>query len=1611
MADLLSWAGKQLQGAVSQINPFDGGANYNSVVNKRRKRPQQVVQRPQQNPQSIAPPTQPKRDNILGDTLDKVFKPPQNTLVQPKTIVTDQNRSQLAAEYNKNPQNKKFLGVDPKEFGYPEDKTTPRPQIPIQPKPKVPAIQNNISKAGIAQRTNQFNKMNVDQQRARVEDLQRRSTNQNTSNPNAVADRLNASRVLNAIQQKGKQKQGHLGTFGADLVKGFTDVAGGAVNKVVDTGRQGSRTAELNRLLTEKKISQQQYNTALGNVYKNSIDRKLVNNNGKLQIQQRTPLDFAKGYSQTGADLAATFAPVGTGVSLAKTGFKAALPQIAKEVAAWTGAATGADALNNRAITPESIAMNAGGAALGIAGGMIGTKGIKKAPDRLLASKPSQYLFGDKQPVQNAVMRQDLTRAISSGTVNKPVAFGNLTPEHQAATNRVLAGANVKPITDPSVVVHPAVISKLADKRVAREGLRPTEVSQMAFNAVHKPSTIIDATDKSLSARFAHQKSSNLTHNAYVGQSGGKASLKSVYPIRDNVLVSGDQVQAPAARLASNEPKLVPADRQLAGKITDAATTDSVAKNSKKVNKYLSEPVQSNPKGSQLSDKQSKLQKQMLQSEIPQNQITSGKNRAISSSSSGRAVQKTQEAIQPVESQRQLLQENRSFNVDNTTNVTNKRGFTRSIKDSGEVSSEVRSKVSGEYNVRSTDKLALSADEYAKRPLKTVTKEINDRLDTPAGRIADQDVADSIAVAKRLDAKGEFDQAQVIYDKLAEHGTKGGQAIQAFSLLRNRTPDGMKYHAVKTLKKAGVELNKAEQVQLGKLIDKVRNTKVGSEARDQAIFETVDFVSKKVPTSTPDKIVNFWRAGLLTSPRTTGGNILGNTSEAAARELWTNPVAVASDKFFSMFTGKRTKAFSGGRTEGFKEGIQKGSRYMKTGFDPRNMPNSKWDVNRRLNYKNKYVDKYVNGVYRWMGAQDQPFYYTAKAEAARDLARADAMNLGYKGNQVNEYIQSAIKNENWKPQTFKTARDATDYAKYAVYQNETMLGSMASGLKQGASKYKGGRAVADFVLPFSQVPSSVAMRIVDRTPVGVFKEVVTQIKNKSFDQRAMSEAIANGSFGVPVVLAGMGLANSGLITGAYPTDSKEKKLWEAEGKQPYSVKVGDRWYSLNYMQPFGTLLSIGKQVSEDKKAGKSEFEAWSNATAAAAKSVESQSFLQGLNGLLSAINDPNASATQYGKSAVGGVIPNIIRSAATAIDPYQRETGKGLKGVFIDSPIAGLPGVRQTLNTKIDMFGKDLEAKDNPINQFMNPLKPSKVRNKDDQVVSELRRLQDSDNGIVTTEFGKKSIAGVELTNDQIRSLNQSVNSLVKDKWAEAMQDPAYSSLSDEDKSTVLKKIKDGVANNVKGQFVRDNGLNSTKDYAVKDISGVSTTTAPKTYRQRYDKALVDYNNNKGSLSDIERIKTEQKLHRLSVQKDFDNDTVSLYGMSKKDVYNIVTNNKDGNKFIDNILRYGDAMVAAGIYTKNKFRDKYGNVKLTSGSSGGKRSGRKGGGKGSKSTSVASLNAILKASRAVKAPKPPKVAKAKTPKMGKTSLAKYKATKKVSQRKAAIPAPKKPKFV
>ena len=925
----------------------------------------------------------------------------------------------------------------------------------------------------------------------------------------------------------------------------------------------------------------------------------------------------------------------------------------------------------------------------------------------------------------------------------------------------------------------------------------------------------------------------------------------------------------------------------------------------------------------------------------------------------------------------------------------------RTVQNSDEVSSSLKKSVAQEqasYTPTTNASRLAAAEQF-------LANKTNDQAYTHAvrrlanaGKTTDQDVVTAIQAAKRLDASGTEEdmlKATEVYAELSRVLSKKGQEVQAASLLANRTPQGLLYGAVRDLEKAGIKATSEQQATMRGIVDRIKQ--LDPNSRDAAFerYQLAKFVSDLIPAGKATKIANFWRAGLLTAPTTTGGNIVGNAGEALTRKLFINPVATAVDVGMSKFTGKRSMAMDGGFAEGVKEGTGKLGQFMKTGFDERNAL-SKFDT-KELNYGDdgigKLLGNYVNGTYRLMSVADQPFWYGARNESLRSLAKVEALNQGLKGQAQKDFITQFVKNPS------KEAMErATQEAKYGTHQNETLLGTAAGGLKSSLrQKSDVAGAAADFFIPFTQVPASIASKVIARTPIGTAQQAVKQflhVKNGGqFDQRAMAQAIAEGAFGPAVASAGYALAKSGQLTFGYPDDAQERKLWEKEGKQPYSVKVGDRWYSLNYLQPFGTLLAAGGEAHNSEKEGANLGEVASRALATAGQAVMNQSFLKGVSGVLDAIDDPKRYAENYVENTAGSAVPNFIRSFARSADPLQRDASGAVEGV-----IGSIPGLRQGLPAKQDLFGQDLQAKDNFANQYLNPLRPSRV-NDQDPVINELRRLKDGDSGVVPSQANAGAFKGMKLTDDEVRELNAAAGTMLKQEYEKIMATPEYQQLDDASKKRTLENINDIVYGGIRTAYGQSKGYTDSKlnrkqtNYINgrdinfvkqvgedgkligsgieinKGISGESqnilseydamdSTERDQWFMEQNDAEfkykLAKYENDmaNGTLTNAQRIRIESDLVKEQVGANFSKEVRDLYGLSKAQLAAFADESPENAALAEQVLAYGQALVDAGLYKYNKH----------AGGSG--RGGRGGSKKGTSESQSGAIAAAGKGTRA-----------------------------------------------
>lgn len=848
-------------------------------------------------------------------------------------------------------------------------------------------------------------------------------------------------------------------------------------------------------------------------------------------------------------------------------------------------------------------------------------------------------------------------------------------------------------------------------------------------------------------------------------------------------------------------------------------------------------------------------------------------------------------------------------------------------------------------------------------------------LNKPNGTISRQEAVDAQTTAQLLDARGDDlsrRRAADIYEKLSEHYTAAGQTVQAAAIMARRSPESLMYHAINTLKKAGIEINDGLRNELEAQIAKIK-TMAPSPEREFEINVLMKKVDDNIPSDLADKITSTWKAGLLTGVKTQTGNFLSNGTFGVLHDV-SNPGAALIDSAIGLVTGKRTKTLTGrGRAGGVGEGVQKGAKFVQTGVDERLATIGKYEgggVSFGKSKAGKAMSTYVNGVFKVMGAADRPAYYSQLRNSLYDLGIAEAKNKGLTGKERSAFVKDFVDNP---PQ--KQAQIAIDEANKATLNYDTLLSKGMAGVTRAINQIKPESKIGKFAAkvavamnaPFVRVPSAFLSRTIDFTALGVPKEVMHQISKGKFDQRALSTAISEAGTGTALLATGVALANANLLTGSYPNDPKEAQRWKAQGIQPNSVKMGDTYVSLNYLGPVGLIFGMSARYKDEMKKGGNAVGSAATAAGGIPKSLTEQSFLQGLNNAIGAINDPTRFAAKYVQNTAGSVVPTLSNDIATATDKMQRNVDSAK-----DAVVARIPGLRTSLKPSQDVYGNDLARKTGALNSAVNPFRPSDYITND--VKSEVERLHNADTNnkdlqVTPTPLDKSFKSGeatVKLDDNQRYDLQKRVGQATQEAWSTIIKTPEYQKLSDIDKANTLNRLRQDVvaveqrkyaAEKTLGEYANNytgkkSELSKTqKALANGDMrSGKYTTNSdkdvPTTYKEKYDDLQAQFNDKSTKWSTIERAKKTNDLKKLKVQKDFDNDTVDLYGMGKEDIYNFISNDKDGKAYLEKALKYGDALVAAGIEKQNKLRDKYGNVsvapKLKTASKGrGKGKGRK----------------------------------------------------------------------
>lgn len=357
-------------------------------------------------------------------------------------------------------------------------------------------------------------------------------------------------------------------------------------------------------------------------------------------------------------------------------------------------------------------------------------------------------------------------------------------------------------------------------------------------------------------------------------------------------------------------------------------------------------------------------------------------------------------------------------------------------------------------------------------------------------------------------------------------------------------------------------------------------------------------------------------------------------------------------------------------------------------------------------------------------------------------------------------------------------------AAYRTFQNE--LGAAGKTVLQLRKDLPG----SEYIVPFIQTPLNIAKAAIERTPLNLAR-VMVKAGHGTLTGADLSDEAARAVMGSMTGAYIAALAAEGAVTGGGPRDQEQKAALRATGWQPYSIKIGQKYYSYQRLEPVGTVLAMAADFTETREL-MSDQEAKGVAgkiVGSLVKNFGDKTFLVGIQGIVNVISDPDRYADNWiekmAGSAVAPAIPSAVASYARADDPHYREVAGALEA--IQAKIPGKMGV-QGLPPRRDYFGEPLEKPGNFWTRFLSPVQVSTERG--DPVRDLIRQLKievaplkrmvhlpipkANASGEITSLAGRS----VELTPDEYDRLQVMAGGLAKTMVTGLVRNPGFSTMA-----------------------------------------------------------------------------------------------------------------------------------------------------------------------------------------------------------------------------------------
>ena len=656
--------------------------------------------------------------------------------------------------------------------------------------------------------------------------------------------------------------------------------------------------------------------------------------------------------------------------------------------------------------------------------------------------------------------------------------------------------------------------------------------------------------------------------------------------------------------------------------------------------------------------------------------------------------------------------------------------------------------------------------------------------------------------------------------------------------------------------------------------EKMPDSKERYELEDKAFQIIAD---KVVTKNFMDKLDSWRYLAMLSNPKTTLRNYLGNQVNRVTTGVSNSIAGLIESKLSQKYNIKRTKEVL---TKADSELVQKatadaeqnaysllrdgGDKYRnaqsrieqsKSAFSTKAMQKVEDLTSRMLDDFPAMRKKYGTSLAGYMKANDMDMSYfnvaddlkAAKAELASLNTETDGARIKELTGQISTLEAKQNKMDTARAYAVTKAKEATfhEYSAFASW-----ISKVSNNWKDGNMLQKFGHLVIEGILPFKKTPANVMKQGAKlatgpvQTGIGLYQlyNALSSGRNGGkYDATAAIERISTGLTGSGILALGALLSNLGLIV-SVPDDDKDNNFNKLTGGQNYALKLGDNYYTIDWLSPVSIPLFAGvnAEMMFADKTDKSVLDVLGDLSAP----LVEMSMLQGLSETLETAtqsDDANNALVRMGTSAATNYasqyVPTMLGQVARTVDNTRRNNVGNDKGVVGDLQYAAnkvenkIPFLSMTNEPYVDAWGNQQKDENNILFRGLyNAFSPGYYSKQDkDAVEKEL--------DVVRTSTDDSSVYPSNAPR-QINTANGSVRLTEKEytKYATAKGQMQYKAVNNLIKSEMYDNLTDAQKVDVIKDIYKYSGLVAQNDIG----KPAKSTEAVDAYKNDGIKGIVN---------------------------------------------------------------------------------------------------------------------------------------------------------------------------